>query len=248
MIWIPGGSFLMGSNEFYREERPVRRETVPGFWIDRYPVTNADFRKFISATGYVTTCERPPDPAMYPDADPSLLVPGSSVFRKPRGPVDLRDNRAWWEYVPGADWQHPQGPGSSIDGRDDHPVVHVSYEDACAYAAWAKKELPIESEWEFAARGGLAGATYAWGEEFAPHGRAMANTWQGRFPWENLSLDGYEGASPVGAFPANRYGLYDMIGNVWEWTASPFTLRTPDGLKKSCCVPSEGAGEVPRRV
>src|SRR5262252_8420820 len=164
MIWIPGGSFRMGSNDFYREERPVRAETVQGFWIDRYPVTNADFRKFVDATGYVTTCERPPDPAMYPDADPSLLVPGSSVFRKPRGPVDLRDNRAWWEYVPGADWQHPQGPGSSIEGRDDHPVVHVAYEDACAYAAWAGKELPVESEWEFAARGGIDGATYAWGE------------------------------------------------------------------------------------
>ena len=135
MIWIPGGTFLMGSNAFYREERPVRRESVHGFWMDSRPVTNVEFGRFVSATGYVTTCERPPDPAMYPDADPSLLVPGSSVFRKPRGPVDLRDNRAWWEYVPGADWQHPQGPGSSIDGRDDHPVVHVSYADACAYAA-----------------------------------------------------------------------------------------------------------------
>jgi formylglycine-generating enzyme required for sulfatase activity len=177
MIWIPGGSFRMGSNDFYREERPVRGETVEGFWIDPYPVTNADFRKFVSATGYVTACERPPDPEMYPDADPSLLLPGSSVFRKPHGPVDLRDNRAWWEYVPGADWQHPQGPGSSIEGRDDHPVVHVAYEDARAYAAWAGKELPVESEWEFAARGGLDGATYAWGETVAPHGRAMANTW-----------------------------------------------------------------------
>src|SRR5262244_4164805 len=171
MIWIPGGSFLMGSNEFYREERPTHQETVQGLWIDPYPVTNAEFRKFVGATGYVTTCERPPDPAMYPDADPSLLVPGSSVFRKPHGPVDLRDNRAWWEYVPGADWRHPQGPGSSIESRDDHPVVHVAYEDACAYAAWAGKELPVESEWECAARGGLEGATYAWGETFAPDGR-----------------------------------------------------------------------------
>jgi formylglycine-generating enzyme required for sulfatase activity len=256
MIWIPGGSFLMGSNEFYREERPVRRETVPGFWIDRYPVTNADFRKFIGATGYVTTCERPPDPAMYPDADPALLVPGSSVFRKPRGPVDLRDNRAWWEYVPGADWQHPQGPGSSIDGRDDHPVVHVSYEDACAYAAWAKKELPIESEWEFAARGGLDGATYAWGEAVAPHGRAMANTWQGRFPWENLKLDGYEGTSPVDVFPANGYGLYDMIGNVWEWTSDWYTGHPP-AAHACCTVPGGGREQsadpqdparIPRKV
>jgi formylglycine-generating enzyme required for sulfatase activity len=247
-IWIPGGSFLMGSNEFYREERPARRETVKGFWADPYPVTNAEFRKFVTATGYVTTCERPPDPALYPDADPSLLVPGSSVFRKPCGPVDLRDSRAWWEYVPGADWQHPEGPDSTIDGRDDHPVVHVTYEDACAYAAWAGKELPIESEWEFAARGGLDGATYAWGEAFAPEGRAMANTWQGRFPWENLKLDGYEGTSPVDAFPANGYGLYDMIGNVWEWTASPFMPRRAENFKKSCCVPSEPGGHVARRV
>ena len=248
MIWIPGGNFRMGSNDFYREERPVRGETVQGFWIDPYPVTNADFRKFVSATGYVTTCERPPEPAMYPDADPSLLVPGSSVFRKPHGPVDLRDNRAWWEYIPGADWQHPQGPGSSIKGGDDHPVVHVTYEDACAYAAWAGKELPVESEWEFAARGGLDGATYAWGEAFAPQGRAMANTWQGRFPWENLKLDGYEGTSPVDAFPANGYGLYDMIGNVWEWTASRFTPHGGKISGKSCCVPSEAGAHTARRV
>jgi formylglycine-generating enzyme len=248
MIWIAGGTFLMGSDRFYREERPARRETVQGFWLDRYPVTNAEFCKFVGATGYVTTCERHPDPAMYPDADPALLVPGSSVFRKPRGPVDLRDNRAWWEYVPGADWRHPEGPGSSIHGRDDHPVVHVAYADACAYAAWAGKELPLEGEWEFAARGGLEGATYAWGEAFAPQGRAMANTWQGRFPWENLKLDGYEGTSPVDAFPANGYGLYDMIGNVWEWTATSFTLPRTENFKKSCCVPSEPGGHVARRV
>ena len=222
----------MGSNEFYREERPVRRQRVQGFWIDPHPVTNAEFRKFVGTTGYVTTCERPPDPAMYPDADPSLLVPGSSVFQKPAGPVNLRDNREWWEYVPGADWQHPQGPGSRIEGRDDHPVVHVTYEDACTYAAWAGKELPVESEWEFAARGGLDGATYAWGEAFAPQGRAMANTWQGRFPWENLQLDGYEGTSPVDAFPANGYGLYDMIGNVWEWTASSLHFARRRNIRK----------------
>jgi len=248
MIWIPGGTFLMGSNAFYREERPVRRESVHGFWMDSRPVTNVEFGRFVSATGYVTTCERPPDPAMYPDADRSLLVPGSSVFRKPRGPVDLRDYRAWWEYVPGADWRHPEGPASTLHDRDDHPVVHVTYEDACAYAAWAGKELPIECEWEFAARGGLDGATYAWGETFAPEGRAMANTWQGRFPWENLKLDGYEGTSPVDAFPANGYGLYDMIGNVWEWTASFFTPPRAEGFKKSCCVPNEPGGRIARRV
>jgi len=248
MIWVTGGTFLMGSDAFYREERPARPATVQGFWIDRFPVTNAEFGAFVRATEYTTTSERPPDPAIYPHADPSLLVPGSLAFRKPRGPVDLRDSRAWWEYLPGADWQHPEGPDSTIDGRDDHPVVHVSYEDACAYAAWAGKELPIEAEWEFAARGGLDGATYAWGEGFAPEGRAMANTWQGRFPWENLKLDGYEGTSPVDAFPANGYRLYDMIGNVWEWTATVFTPARAQKSKKSCCVPSEPGDHIARRV
>lgn len=248
MIWVPGGSFLMGSNDFYREERPVRKESVCGFWMDSHSVTNAEFREFVSAVEYVTFSERKPERAMYPDADPSLLVPGSLVFRKPRGPVHLSDYRAWWEYVPGANWQHPEGPGSTLNGRDDHPVVHVTYEDACAYAAWAGKKLPTESEWEFAARGGLEGATYAWGEAFAPEGRAMANTWQGRFPWENLKADGYEGTSPVDAFPANGYGLYDMIGNVWEWTASSFTPPRAENFTKSCCLPSEPSGPAARRV
>ena len=237
MIWIPGGDFTMGSDKFYREERPTRRESVDGFWIDRYPVTNALFRAFVEATGYVTFSERSPDPALYPDSDPSLLTPGSLVFRKPPGPVDLRDYRAWWEYAPGADWRHPHGRESGIDRLDDHPVVHIAHEDACAFASWAGKELPREAEWEFAARGGLDGATYAWGETFAPEGRLMANTWQGRFPWENLTEDGYEGTSPVDAFPANGYGIHDMIGNVWEWTASSST-PLPDAAKKSCCVPA----------
>jgi formylglycine-generating enzyme len=245
---VPGGSFLMGSNNFYREERPVRREFVRGFWIDPYPVTNAQFRRFVAATGYITTCERPPDPSLYPDADPYLLVPGSLVFRKPRGAVDLRDYRAWWEYVPGADWQHPNGPDSTIEGRDDHPVVHVAYEDASAYAAWAGKELPVEAQWEFAARGGLDGATYAWGEAFAPEGRAMANTWQGRFPWENLKAAGSEGTSPVSAFPANGYGLFDMIGNVWEWTMSFLSPPRTENSTISCCAPSEPGDPNVRRV
>jgi formylglycine-generating enzyme required for sulfatase activity len=248
MIWVPGGSFLMGSNDFYREERPVRRECVGGFWIDPHPVTNAEFRRFVGATGYVTAAERPPDPLMYPDADPSLLVPGSLVFRKPSGPVGLRDYRAWWEYAPGADWRHPEGPDSTIDDRDDHPVVHVAHEDACAYADWAGKVLPSEAEWEFAARGGLEGARYAWGEDFAPEGRPMANTWQGRFPWENLGVDGYEGTSPVDAFPANGYGIYDMIGNVWEWTASAFAPPPAEIAKKSCCVPEGPGGPGARLV
>ena len=236
MIWVAGGAFLMGSDAFYREERPVRRETVPGFWLDRYPVTNAEFGKFVDATGYLTLCERPPDPAAYPGADPALLVPGSAVFRKPSGPVSLRDNRAWWEYTPGANWRHPQGPDSSIAGRDDHPVIHIAYQDACAYVTWAGKDLPTEAEWEFAARGGLDGAPYAWGEEAAPQGRLMANTWQGRFPWENLGE--YQGTSPVDAFPANGFGLCDMIGNVWEWTASPFATPGAEIVKSSCCSPS----------
>jgi formylglycine-generating enzyme required for sulfatase activity len=248
MIWIPGGDFVMGSNRFYREERPARAERVDGFWIDPHPVTNAEFCQFVQATGYITASERMPDPAMYPDADPAYLVPGSLVFAKPDRRVDLRDYRAWWSYVPGADWQHPEGPESSIDDRSDHPVVHVAFEDVAAYAAWAGKALPTEAEWEFAARGGLQDATYAWGEEFAPGGRAMANTWQGRFPWENLAEDGYEGTSPVGAFPANAFGLYDMIGNVWEWTASAYGLPRPADEKPSCCQAKESNDRAVTRV
>jgi formylglycine-generating enzyme required for sulfatase activity len=248
MIWVPGGSFTMGSNDFYREERPTHQESVAGFWMDAHPVTNAEFREFVGATGYVTFSERQPDREQYPDADPALLVPGSSVFTKPAGPVSLRDYRLWWAYVPGASWRNPEGPASTIDGRDDYPVVQITHEDASAYAAWAGKQLPTESEWEFAARGGLDGATYAWGEEFSPAGRAMANTWQGRFPWENLNEDGYEGRSPVHAFPPNGYGLYDMIGNVWEWTASYFAPSNSEGVKKSCCMPAEGGAGTGRRV
>jgi formylglycine-generating enzyme required for sulfatase activity len=246
MVWLAGGSFLMGSNSFYPEERPMHPETVGGFWIDAHPVTNAEFRRFVDATGYITFSERQPDPSAYPDADPSLLVPGSLVFRKPSAPVSLRDYRVWWEYAPGADWRHPEGPDSKIDGREDHPVVHVTYEDACTYAAWAGKELPSEAEWEFAARGGLEGAAYAWGDDPLPDGRAMANTWQGRFPWENLLVDGYEGTSPTGAFPANGYGLYDMIGNVWEWTESSFRQR--GAANKPCCAPAPADGQLARKV
>src|SRR6476659_3894065 len=237
MNWVPGGSFLMGSEDFYPEERPVHRARVDGFWMDEAPVTAGEFRRFARETGYVTVAERPLDPELYPDADPELLVPGSLVFRKTAGPVDLGDVRNWWEYVPGAYWKRPGGSKTSINGRDRHPVVHVAFEDAEAYATWAGKELPTEAEWERAARGGLEGAVYAWGDEVTPHGRAMANFWQGRFPHENTLEDGWEGTSPAGMFPPNGYGLFDMIGNVWEWTDDWFVPRHQQVSKNSCCVP-----------
>ena len=234
MVWVPGGTFAMGSHDFYPEERPVHRVSVDGFWMDEHPVTVAEFRRFVKATGYVTVAERPLDPATYPQADPALLVPGSLVFRKTRGPVNLNDYRQWWAYVPGATWRHPEGPASTLHGRARHPVVHIAYEDAEAYATWAGKALPTEAEWEFAARGGLDGAVFTWGDEFAPQGRMMANTWQGAFPWQNLRTDGYEGTSPVGSFPPNGYGLYDMAGNVWEWTVDPFVA--PSAPAAPCCA------------
>jgi sulfatase modifying factor 1 len=237
---IPAGSFLMGSEDFYPEEAPVQRVEVEGFWIDERQVTVAEFRRFVKATSYVTVAERPLDPTDFPGADPNALVPGSLVFRPTRGPVDLRDFRQWWAYVPAARWNRPAGPGTEAHAR--HPVTQVAYEDAAAYAAWVGKALPTEAEWEYAARGGLEGATYAWGDEPFPGGRAMANTWQGEFPWQNLCLDGFAGTSPVGSFPANGYGLFDMTGNVWEWTCDRFEAATV-GLR--CCAPD---GEGPRRV
>jgi formylglycine-generating enzyme required for sulfatase activity len=245
MVRIPAGEFSMGSDSFYPEERPVRRVAVEEFWIDRYAVTVAEFRRFVKATGHVTVAERPLDPADYPDADPRLLVPGSLVFRPTRGPVDLRDFRNWWQYVPGATWQRPDGPASDAYMRGRHPVTHVAYEDAVAYADWVGKALPTEAEWEFAARGGLDGAVFAWGDEFAPEGRMVANTWQGEFPWQNLLSDGYAGTSPVGAFPPNGYGLYDMIGNVWEWTCDSSNGHAADA---PCCGAAPEAGTIPRRV
>jgi formylglycine-generating enzyme required for sulfatase activity len=246
MVRVPGGSFLMGSADFYPEERPVRRVTVDGFWMDSYPVTVAEFRRFIRETGYVTVAERPLDPAQYPDADPALLVPGSLVFYQTSGPVDLRDVTQWWRYTPGADWRHPRGPGSTLQGLDLHPVTHVAAEDADAYAAWAGKELPTEAEWEYAARGGLEGAIFTWGDDPAPKGRAMANTWQGEFPWQNLKPPRKRGTSAVRGFPPNGFGLYDMAGNVWEWTSDDFTEQP---AAHACCAPpGKPAERIPRRV
>jgi formylglycine-generating enzyme required for sulfatase activity len=248
-VWIPGGTFVMGSNEFYPEERPAHEVIVEGFWMDVHPVTIGDFRRFVEATGYVTVAERAPNAMDYPGVDPSQLVPGSLVFHRPPQRVPLTDPRRWWRYVAGACWHRPEGPGSSVEERDRHPVTHVAFEDANAFAHWAGKSLPTEVEWERAARGGLEGATYVWGNELTPHGRIMANTWQGEFPWQNLATDGFEGTSPVGSFPPNGYGLFDMTGNVWEWTCDRFTA---DHLPaKRCCSPSGRRPDdaaIPRRV
>jgi formylglycine-generating enzyme required for sulfatase activity len=235
MVWVPGGQFQMGSNEFYPEERPIRRVSVSAFHIDRFPVTNEQFSRFADATKYVTMAERPIDPAQYPGADPELCAPSSLVFQATDGPVDLRDWTQWWRWTAGASWRHPSGSESSLDGLADHPVVHVAFEDAQAFARWAGKALPTEVEWEFAARGGLDSAPFTWGEEMNPDGRYMANTWQGEFPWQNLELDGYERTSPVGAFPENGYGLCDMAGNVWEWTTDWYSHTPRTAPAKQCC-------------
>jgi formylglycine-generating enzyme required for sulfatase activity len=238
MIWIPGGTFRMGSDRHYPEESPAHRVTVDGLWMDRTPVTNRDFRKFVNATGYVTFAEIAPDPKDYPGALRRMLKAGSVVFTPPKHPVDLVDCGAWWSFKFGANWRRPYGPRSSISGLDNHPVVHIAYRDAEAYAGWAGKELPTEAEWEFAARGGLDGAEFAWGDEFTPGGRPMANTWQGVFPHENRAEDGYERTSPVTAFPPNGYGLHDMIGNVWEWTSDWYAPKHAADAVKACCIPA----------
>jgi formylglycine-generating enzyme required for sulfatase activity len=225
MRWIPAGEFRMGSEDFYPEERPVHRVAVDGFWMDERPVTAAEFRRFVRETGYVTFCELPLDPVLYPDADSDLLVPGALVFRKTGGPVDVRDFRTWWEYVPGAFWKRPEGPGSTINGRDRHPVVQIAYEDAEAYATWAGKELPTEAEWEYAARGAVDGAVFPWGDDLEPDGAHRMNVWQGTFPSQNTRDDGYLGTAPVDAFPPNGFGLYNMTGNVWEWCADWYDPR-----------------------
>jgi formylglycine-generating enzyme required for sulfatase activity len=254
MVRIPGGTFAMGSDAHYPEEAPVHEAEVGGFWMDEHPVTNLEFTRFVKATGHVTWAEREPDPAQYPDAQEEMLFAGSIVFEKTAGPVDLGDHFNWWAWTRGADWRHPEGTESSLHGRERHPVVHVSYEDAEAYAAWVNKELPTEAEWEFAARGGLDGAEYAWGDELMPRGKPMANTWQGAFPYENTLEDGFERTSPVGRFPPNGYGLVDMVGNVWEWTTSWY--GPGHGQASPCCsgelrtasIDPNDASAIPRRV
>lgn len=242
MIFIPGGTFRMGSDRHYPEEAPVHRVSVDGFWIDRTPVTNRQFREFVKATGHVTGAEIAPDPKDYPGALPHMLYAGSLVFVPPAQAVDLRDWSQWWTFLKGADWRHPYGPKSNINGLDNHPVVHVSFADALTYAGWSGKDLPTEAEWESAARGGLDGAEFAWGDELTPGGRHLANTWQGEFPRENLCADGFARTSPVTAFPPNGYGLHDMIGNVWEWTTDWYSPGHAADAAKACCIPQNPRG------
>lgn len=243
MIYIRGGTFRMGSDQHYPEEQPVHRVTVGSFWMDATPVTNHQFRDFVRTTGHVTFAEKPPEPDQYPGARPDLLYAGSLVFTPPNHPVDLRMWGAWWSLLKGANWRRPNGPkGITLHGLDAHPVVHVTYADALAFARWAGKDLPTEAEWEFAARGGLDGAEFAWGDTFTPSGRHMANTWQGQFPWQNTEEDGFARTSPVKAFAPNGYGLHDMTGNVWEWTSDFFAERHSADAVKPCCIPKDPRG------
>lgn len=240
MVRIEGREFVMGSDHFYPEEAPARRVRVDGFWIDATPVTNRQFGAFVRATGHVTDAEIAPDPRDYPGMSEEMATAGSLVFQPPQGPVRMDQPLSWWSFMFGANWRKPYGKGSSILKLQDHPVVHVSFRDAEAYARWAGKDLPTEAEWELAARGGLDGADYGWGDAPAPGGRMMANYWQGVFPQQNLKLDGYERTSPVRAFPPNGYGVYDMIANVWEWTRDWYAL--PPSEKSGCCIPENPRG------
>ena len=238
---LDGGEFTMGSDQHYAEEAPAHRVRIGPFGIDRHPVTNRRYDEFVTATGYVTVAERPLDPAAYPGAPPENLVAGSLVFTPTPGPVDLRHISQWWTWTPGASWRHPNGPASGIEDRPDHPVVHVAHEDAEAYATWIGAALPTEAQWEFAARGGLDAAAYTWGDDARPDGQVMANFWDGPdFPWR--TSPGFGATTPVGSFPANGYGLFDMAGNVWEWTADWWSARHPDDATKPCCVPNDPRG------
>ena len=242
MAFVQGGSFTMGSDHHYAEEAPAHRVSVESFFIDKTPVTNRQFKDFVRATGHVTVAEKVPDAADYPGTLPHMLFAGSLVFQRAAGPVDLTDPTNWWAFVKGASWRHPLGPKSGLFKHENDPVIHVAYEDVLAYARWAGKDLPSEAEWEFAARGGLDEAEFAWGDEFTPGGKQMANTWQGEFPHQNLMSDGFERTSPVGRFPANGYGLHDMIGNVWEWTTDWWSDRHPGEPAKACCIPQNPRG------
>lgn len=225
MVTIPAGRYWIGSNRFYPEEQPRREVSVAPFRIAVAPVTNGQFAAFVAESGYSTVSECTPDPALYPGLTAEQRRPASAVFQPPPAHMDRSTHRAWWALVPGADWRHPRGPGSSIEGLDNHPVVHIAWADALAYCDWAGVRLPTAEEWEVAARGGLVDADYAWGSELNPDGRWMANTWQGPFPWHNEKQDGWDWTSPVGHYPANGYGLFDVCGNVWEWTSTPWLVQ-----------------------
>ena len=240
MAWVPGGTFRMGSEAHYPEEAPTHAVAVDGFWIDRCQVTNRQFAAFVADTGYETVAERPLDPDAFPGAPAENLVPGSLVFTPTAGPVDLHHLSLWWTWTPGASWRQPEGPASSTEGREEHPVVHVACEDAERYATWAGKALPTEAEWEYAARGGLDGATFVWGDEPEPPADRLANYWHGDFPWR--AEPGYGTTTTVGSFPANGYGLRDMAGNVWDWTADWYAARHEEDADKPCCVPQNPRG------
>lgn len=242
MVWLPGGRFRMGSDAHYPEEAPAHEVVVSGFWIDRTPVTNRQFADFVAATGYVTVAEVAPKAEDYPGALPEMLKAGSLVFTPTAGPVRLDDWSQWWQWTFGACWRNPLGPDSDLEGLWDHPVVQVALADVEAYAAWAGKALPTEAEWEYAAWGGNSGHEFAWGDQLDPDGRHMANVWQGEFPHGNSLADGFLRTSPVGSFPPNGFGLSDMIGNVWEWTADWYGSRHEANPQKSCCAPENPRG------
>jgi len=260
MVWLPAATFRMGSDAHYPEEAPVHPVTVSGFWIDRYQVTNREFAAFVADTSYVTVAERPLDAADFPGAPAENLAPGSLVFTRTTRPVDLCHMSQWWSWTPGACWHRPEGPASSLAGREDHPVVHVAFEDAAQYAEWAGEALPTEAQWELAARGGRDGAPYTWGDEPEAPGDPRANYWHGAFPWR--PDPGYGTTAPVGSYAPNGYGLFDMAGNVWEWTTDWYAPRHPDAAEDPCCVPLDPRGgaehdsldpaqpqfRVPRRV